>query len=154
MIRRILALRYVCKKYNLRFDWINTHWFISMGSIGWTENETQYTLIRVPLFNKWYWEILYHEIGHLVCKRSLNFTEKHCNFLNEPVTWGIRSAIVLLEEEATASKFAIRVMKGRANKEVLKHWWYSYTSYVAGYMTKELVINYTDVVSKMIKVFK
>lgn len=148
MIKRILALRYVCKKYNLKY---NVKLF---GEVGWIESDTR--RFCVSLFQKNFYEVLYHEIGHLIADRSLNFPAKHENALQTARLRYLNvnhDLLVRLEEEATASKFAFRVLKTK-EKKFLKRCWYTYTSDVAKYVNADERFRYIDVVAKYNKYFE
>lgn len=147
MIKRILALRYVCKKYGLK-----SHWKL-FGDVGWIAPEDR--LICVSLFQKHFYETLYHEIGHFVADRSLGFKRKYFK-----ASWkgrlqfnGCYDAFVRLEEEAEASKFSMRVNKTQ-NKEYLKRSWYSYTGSVASCIKASELDLYTTTVHKYNKYFE
>lgn len=129
MIKRILALRYVCKKYNLKYCY---SFFGNVGWIGYVEESgsEKYDLISVSLFSRHFWSILFHEVGHLVAKRTLQYQERHCNALGINYEWGVKELYILIAEEATASKFSNRMTKG-VDKKYLKGCWHTYTGYAA-----------------------
>lgn len=154
MIKRLLVLRYVCKKYNLKFDWKYAELFKADGSILSYVPSTEYTHLRVPLFSKHYYSILFHEVGHLVAHRTLNFTQKHCNAAGVEHNWGVKHACILLAEEAKASKLSMRVLKGK-DKKFLKECWYGYTAWIRQYHTEEgKYTKYTDFVAKYANYFE
>ena len=145
MIKRILALRYVCKKYGLKY-----HWKL-FGDVGWIAPEDR--LICVSMFQKHFYETLYHEIGHFVADRSLGFRKKYFK-----ASWIGRlqfnggDVFVRLEEEAKASKFSMRVNKTQ-DREYLKRSWYSYTGSVASCIRADELETYVSTVCKYNKYF-
>lgn len=152
MIKRILALRYVCKKYDLKYCWK------FLGDIGWIgfveeSGSTKYDLISVSLFSNHFWSILFHEVGHLVAKRTLNYQQKHCNALNVDLEWGKKELYVLLAEEAVASKFSNRMTKGKDNT-YLKKCWHTYTGYAAKVNKSHNLNKYTSYVHYYSKYFE
>jgi len=154
MFKRLLVLRYVCKKYNLKFDWVGSKFFKDEGCIFSYAPHTEYTHLQVPLFNKHFYSILFHEVGHLVAHRTLNFTAKHCHASEVDYKWGVKHACILLAEEAKASKFSMRVLKGK-DKKFLKECWYGYTAWVRQYHTNEgKYTSYTDFVAKYANYFE
>lgn len=153
MIKRILALRYVCKKYDLKCCW----WTLlgDRGFIGFVEENKsgRYEFIGVSLFSKHFWSILFHEVGHLVAKRSLNYQQKHCNALGVDYKFGTQELITLLAEEATASKFSNRMTK-RADNQYLKQCWYTYTANAAKRKPYWYLEAYVSTVHKYNKYFE
>jgi hypothetical protein len=152
MIRRVLALRYVCKKYDLKYCWTL---FGDRGWIGFVEenNSGKYELLGVGLFSKHFWSILFHEVGHLVAKRTLNYQTKHCNAANMEYQWGIKELYTLLAEEATASKFASRMTKGKSNK-FLKQCWHTYTADAKFWTREDDLDKFISTVHKYNKYFE
>lgn len=152
MIRRILALRYVCKKYNLKFSikWTGDHGAICYKITG---NESKYEWIEISIFSKHFWSILFHEVGHLVAKRTLRYQEKHCNALGVDYKWGTKEWFTLLAEEATASKFSNRVLKKKDNV-YLKQCWYTYTGAAAKVVYSHKLDEYVSTVHKYNKYFE
>lgn len=152
MIKRILALRHVCKKYGLNYKikWTGEH-----GAICWrvTGNEFRYEWIEISVFAKHFWAILFHEVGHFVAKRTLQYQNKHCMALGQDYKWGTTELYTLLAEEATASKFSNRMLKG-ADNQFLKDCWYSYTAYAAKYTKTCNLDKYVSTVSKYNKYFE
>lgn len=146
MIKRILALRYVCKKYDLKYR------IKLFGEEGWIDTTDREFCIS--LFQKNFYEVLYHEIGHLVADRSLKFPIKHASALaHARLKFGINHDLfVRLQEEATASKFALRVLK-RGDREFLKRCWYTYTGSFTQHINSEELERYVGVVSKYNKYF-
>lgn len=152
MIKRILAVRYVCKKYDLKYCW---KFFGDVGWIGFVEDSgaTKYDLISVSLFSKHFYSILFHEVGHLVAKRTLQYQERHCNALGIDYKWGAKELYVLIAEEATASKFSNRMTK-RADNEYLKRCWYTYTGWAAKVNKSNNLNKYISTVAKYNKYFE
>lgn len=152
MIKRILALRYVCKKYGLGYKIKLTG---EHGAICWkvTGTESDYEWLEISLFSKNYWAILYHEIGHVIAKRSLNYQQKHCMALGQDYKWGTTELYTLLAEEATASKFSNRMTDGRYNK-FLRECWHTYTGYAAKYNKTCNLDKYISTVVKYNKYFE
>lgn len=156
MLKRLLAIRYVCKKYNLGYNWRINH-FNDIGSICWrvSEETARYEWLEVSLFSKHFWDILWHEIGHLCVKRSLDFQTKHCESLGIQWRWGVMASDVLLAEEALASRFSIRMQKGKADKRWLEKCWHSYTSLILKDHTDSDNLNlHVHNIAKYSKVFK
>lgn len=152
MIKRILALRYVCKKYGLKC-------FVKLtgdhGAICYriTGQEFRYEWIEISIFSKHFWSILFHEIGHLVAKRTLEYQVKHCNALGVDYKWGRKEMCVLLAEEATASKFSNRMTK-RKDNQYLKECWYTYTADAAKRKPYWYLEDYISTVHKYNKYFE
>lgn len=145
MIKRILALRYVCKKYDLK-----CHWKL-FGDVGWIAPDDR--LLCVSLFQKHFYETLYHEIGHFVAVRSLKYNVKYFKASwKSSITFGKDCAFVRLQEEATASKFAFRFLKIK-DKEYLKRAWYGYTGVVAQNMDYRDTDRFVTTVAKYNKYF-
>lgn len=147
MIKRILALRYVCKKYGFKYH------LKLFGDIGWVWPEER--TICVSLFQKNFYQTLYHEVGHIVADRSLGFGRKYSQ-----ASWesrlrfnGYFDAFVRLEEEAKASKFSIRVTK-TSDRDFLKRSWYTYTGAVSSRMSSTELDLYTTTVAKYNKYFE
>lgn len=152
MIKRILALRYVCKKYDLKYKLKFTG---NTGAIMYniTGEESKYEWIEISFFSKYYWVILFHEVGHLVAKRSLQYQEKHCNALGIDYKWGKKELATLLAEEATASKFANR-MTNRKDNKFLKVCWHTYTADAAKRKPYWYLETYISTVHKYNKYFE
>lgn len=145
MIKRILALRYVCKKYNL------TYQLKLLGDVGWIDLNNR--VLCVALFQKHFYETLYHEIGHLVADRSLRFQTKYVRAnWKSTMTFCGDDVFVRLQEEATASKFAFRFLKVK-DKKFLKRCWYGYTSWVAKNMSHAETDKFVTTVAKYNKYF-
>lgn len=147
MIKRILALRYVCKKYNLKSK------LIFFGSEGWMSRKDR--IICVSLFQKNFFQVLYHEVGHEVATRSLKFDNKYAK-----AAFGSRlkfnyedDVFVRLEEEAKASKFSMRFLKVK-DRQYLKECWYTYTSSVAKCINASELDRYITTVAKYNKYFE
>lgn len=156
MIRRIAALRYVCKKYNLGYNWKINH-FKDVASICWRVNEetARYEWLEVSLFSKNFWDILWHEVGHLCLKRSMDYQSKHCDSLGISWRWGAMASDVLMAEEALASKFSIRMQKSKADKKWLEKCWHSYTSWILkDYTESENLDLHVTTIAKYSKVFR
>lgn len=151
MIKRILALRYVCKKYDLRYKIKLTG---DQGSICYkdVDGASSYEWIEISLFSKHFWSILFHEVGHLVAKRTLQFQNKHCNAAGMEYKWGIKEIYTLLAEEATASKFSNRMTKRRDNK-FLKECWHSYTADAKFWTREDTLDKYVTTVAKYSQYF-
>lgn len=147
MIKRILALRYVCKKYNL------TYIPKLFGNGGWIC--TVEGLLCVSLLQNNFYDVLYHEVGHLVADRSLKYKTKYlrawCS--GQRLSFNGGDAFVRLQEEAAASKFALRVIKKR-DKDYLKKAWYSYTGAVAQMINASELDKYVSTVAKYNKYFE
>ena len=148
MIKRILALRYVCKKYNLKYN------LKLFGDVGWINTDNK--KFSVSLLQNNFYEVLYHEVGHLVAERSLKFRSKHDAALVDARLKFVNTdhdLLVRLQEEATASKFAMRILKA-PNKEFLKRCWYTYTATVGSVINSEEIEGYVDTVAKYDKYFE
>lgn len=146
MIKRILALRYVCKKYDLKYKWKLT------GDVGWIDLFNQE--ICISFFSPHFFEILYHEVGHLIADRSLGFLTKHRRAsVFSRLRYGNLDVFVLLAEEATASKFAHRVLK-KEDKQYLKKCWHGYTAAVAKAVDYDLLDKYVSTIAKYNKYFE
>lgn len=151
MLKRLLAIRYVCKKYNLGYNWKINHF----KDTGVSEETARYEWLEVGLFSKHFWDILWHEIGHLCVERSLDFQTKHCESLSIQWRWGAMASDVLLAEEALASRFSIRMQKGKADKKWLEKCWHSYTSWILKDYTDSDNLNlHVQNIAKYSKVFK
>lgn len=152
MIKRILALRYVCKKYDLRYS---IKLFGDFGCIGFedVEGAYKYEFICVFLFSKHFWSILFHEVGHLVAKRTLQFQNIHCKALDQDYKFGTKELYTLIAEEAVASKFSNRMTKGNDN-EYLKKCWHTYTGYAAKVNRSNNLNKYVSTVVKYNKYFE
>ena len=149
MIKRILALRYVCKKYKLKYK------LKFFGDVGWIAPEER--IICVSLFQKHFYETLYHEVGHVVAEGSLGFKWKYFK-----AKWVSRSRLqfsnqydvfVRIEEEAKASKFSMRVLKTK-DRTYLKHSWHTYTSAVARWVHSDELDLYVKTIAKYSKYFE
>lgn len=148
MIKRILALRYVCKKYDLKYYWK------FFGTIGWINTDDK--CYSVSLFQKNFYDVLYHEVGHLIADRSLRFRSKHDYALESArlkFTSTNHDLFVRLQEEATASKFAFRILKSK-EKEFLKKCWYTYTGSVANVINADELEKFINTVAKYNKYFE
>lgn len=147
MIKRILTLRYVCKKYKLKYK------LKLFGNVGWIDTDEK--KFSVSLFQKKFYDVLYHEIGHLIADRSLKFPIKHEKALaHARLKFGNdHDLFVRLQEEATASKFALRVLKSK-DREYLKRCWYTYTARVGGAVNSDELESYVSTVSKFNKYFE
>lgn len=147
MIKRILALRYVCKKYGLKPK------LKLFGDEGWVWPEGR--IICVSLFQKNFYETLYHEVGHFVADRSLGFKRKYfkASWIGRLQFNGCYDAFVRIEEEAKASKFSMRVTKTK-DKEFLKKSWYTYTGSVASCIKSSELETYITTVAKYNKYFE
>lgn len=146
MIKRILALRYVCKKYRLK---LIPKFF---GDVGWINTVEGYLCISI--FQKNFYDTLYHEVGHLVADRSLKYKAKylHAWASGQRISFNGFDVFVRLQEEAVASKYSFRVTKNK-NKEYLKKAWYMYTSSVAKCINANELDRYITTVAKYNKYF-
>lgn len=148
MIKRILALRYVCKKYDLKYCWT------FLGDVGWINTDTH--RFSVSLFQKHFYDVLYHEVGHLVADRSLKFRAKHDYALQSARLKFIDSdhdLFVRLQEEATACKFAFRVLKNK-DRDFLRRCWYTYTGKVAKFINGDELEGFISTIHKYNKYFE
>ena len=147
MIKRILALRYVCKKYDLKYH------LKLFGDEGWISPEEK--IICVSLFQKHFYETLYHEVGHMVAERSLGFKRKYfkARWLSRLQFGDYYDVFVRIEEEAKASKFAMRVLKIK-DRTYLKNSWHTYTSTVAQCIRSDELDVYVKTVAKYSKYFE
>lgn len=152
MIKRIMALRYVCKKYDLQYS---LKLFGDEGCIGFYEKDgaDKYEFLSVSLLSKHFWAILFHEVGHFVAKRTLQYQSKHCIALGQEYKFGTKELYTLIAEEATASKFANRMTK-RKDNEYLKQCWYTYTGYAANHTKIHNLDKYISTVVKYNKYFE
>lgn len=147
MIKRILALRYVCKKYNLKCH------VKLFGATGWVNTIDR--SICVSLFQKHFYQTLHHEVGHLVAERSLRYKAKYYKaYLNGArLTMNGGDVFVRLQEEATASKFSHRLLQTK-DKSYLKQAWYTYTGSVAKVINASELDKYVTTVAKYNKYFE
>ena len=147
MIKRILALRYVCKKYNLKYI------PKLFGDVGWIC--TVEGRLCVSLLQKNFYDVLYHEVGHLVADRSLKYKVKYLRALaaGQRISFNGGGVFVRLQEEATASKFSLRVAK-KKDKDYLKRAWYTYTGTVAKVINADELDKYVTTVAKYNKYFE
>lgn len=152
MIKRIAALRYICKKYDLQYS---LKLFGDKGSIGFFDKEgaDRYEFISVSLFSKHFWAILFHEVGHLVAKRTLQYQNIHCEALDIEYKFGTQELYTLLGEEAVASKFSNRMLKGK-DSTFLKKCWHTYTGYAAKVNRSQNLNKYVTIVDKYSKYFE
>ena len=150
MIKRIMALRYVCKKYDLRYS---IKLFGNSGSICYSEGAYTYEWLEVSLFSKHFWAILFHEVGHLVAKRTLQYQERHCIAADMEYEWGVKELYTLLAEEAVASKFANRMTKRKDNK-FLKECQHSYTADAKFWTREDTLDRYVTTVAKYSQYFE
>jgi hypothetical protein len=152
VIKRILALRYVCKKYDLKYK---LKLFGDVGWIGFADKNTatDYEFVCVSLLSNHFWSILFHEVGHLIAKRTLNYQWKHCNALGIDYKWGPKEMATLIAEEATASKFSNRMTK-RSDNQYLKQCWHTYTADAAKRKPYWYLETYISTVNKYNKYFE
>lgn len=123
----------VCRKYNTFFIPILSSSF--EGKVNYN-GEGRYLYVRVSLFNPCFWEIFFHEIGHVVSSRvSKNYSVK--TFYDKNITWiegryKDTPYYLTLIEEATASRHAIRLLKkfNRYNESSFPILWQAISTYV------------------------
>jgi len=124
------------------------------GSDGWVELDGEGVPVRigVNIFMKNFYETLLHETGHIVlnrCGKNERFKESYVVQGEQGVNWVLR-----VEEEALASKFAIRVLKDKADVKYLERCWHTYTRYVAFiYKTTPKFVSLIDTIGKNSKIF-
>jgi hypothetical protein len=105
--------RKVCRKYNLRFVPLWSKAF--KGDASYYHYSGEFFRVRVSLFNEYFYEIFFHEIGHVVYKKTSQpfslktfsgkgITRIKGNFREVPY-------FLYLIEEATASRYALRALK-------------------------------------------
>lgn len=154
MLKRLLTIRYVCKKYKIDYSLPSMLGLSKSAGFIITDDDGVPLTLGVHLFQKNFYEVLFHEVGHIVtCRRAKDdrFLKNHRNYHTE-YDWFTR-----IEEEALASKFSIRVCNkiGNANVKYLEKCWHSYvhslSNVCAGSPT--LTAKLTDVVGKNSKIF-
>jgi hypothetical protein len=155
MIKRLLTIRYICKKYKVDYSLLSVLGVkFFRKSDGWVELDGEGVPVRIGVnpFMKNFYETLLHETGHIVlnrCGKNGRFKENYKVDGPEEHSWILR-----VEEEALASKFAIRVLKGEANVQYLEKCWHTYTRHVTtAYRTSPVFMTLIDTIGKNSKIF-
>jgi hypothetical protein len=143
----------VCRKYKItwnpfcKIDRGTYHWY---GIVWMTDSPT----ISTNPFDKHFKEIFFHEVGHHVAKR-IGYEKKCKEYFNsvpkkEQITMQGHPYYILLDEEAFASRFARKALKGCMDSGYLVKCFQTYTS--RGYKTPYVdSIKLTDQVSRLIR---
>jgi len=94
-------------------------------------------------------------VGHMVAERSLGFKRKYfkARWLSRLQFGDYYDVFVRIEEEAKASKFAMRVLKIK-DRTYLKNSWHTYTSTVAQCIRSDELDVYVKTVAKYSKYFE
>lgn len=129
-IKNYFIAKKICKKYGIDLSVM----FTSYGSLTHRIflGRPQAT-IHINIFKEDFLPILLHEVGHFVdyykigtkdyrgtkCRNNLKYSVKNIPKLTEDWTIGGEDYWEVLQAEATASKFANRVLKGRNQDKLL-----------------------------------
>ena len=155
MIKRLLTIGYICKKYKVDYSLLSIFGAkFFRKSDGWVEFDEDGIPVQigVNLFMKNFYETLLHETGHIVlnrCGKNGRFKENYKMAEHQGIDWILR-----VEEEALASKFAIRVLKGDADVKYLERCWHTYTRYITTiYRTSPTFMTLIDTIGKNSKIF-
>lgn len=125
MLKRLLTIGYVCRKYKIDYSLSSMFGLSKSSGFILTDDDGVPLTLGVHLFQKNFYEVLFHEVGHIVTCRQAKDDRFLKNHRKTPASynWFIR-----IEEEALASKFSIRVCNkiGSANVKYLEKCWHSY----------------------------
>lgn len=137
----------VCIKYKIIW---NPFCKLSDGHYYWIGKTF---FVEANPFYKYFLETFVHEVGHNVAKRN-GYKQKVEHYLksvpeDEQVRLGYHPYMILLEEEAFASRFSRKAIGSRCNSEYLLKCFYTYTA--CGYRADKCVdkVKLTDKVDKL-----
>lgn len=141
----------VCIKYKIIW---NPFCKLDCGTYAWYKWENIFVVSANP-FYEYFLETFMHEIGHHIAKRN-GFVQRYEDYKKSvpKKDWVLlrdNPYMILLEEEAFASRFSRKTIGSRCNTKYLLECFYTYTA--AGYRATRWVnsVELTDSVYKLTK---